>query len=500
MREYLMGVSCGAVADACERLHDVDRRRRAEIAELRERLGIDDRLADAARADGLRAEFLREWRSRAAAFEGERASILASLSSAIEPRCRRRRARVIRPSSKKRRGRRRHRKRRCVVSGAIRSAGTSMGGILVEMRARRAVAGAWIAAFTVLPAAEAAGAPERPIEGATRFWSEWASARRLRFFSTRDERVLLLLPENRSKPERALDLVERALARFDEMLPAPAPSGGASGSDGIAADPDSTGAEWNWGDPSHPLDSDAIVVGLFRDPEEYCAALDEIGKSFPYLLPWIESGRDDPGCILERPLFGACIASVPGMEEWNPDNELVHRAAQLAMLRRFGQQPVWVGLGVGWNVEFDVLENIYCFPWRNGFVSVSEHGGWEADLRKTFSKREKQPLSAGELADVRRGGFDSDQAAISWGAVRFLAQHHPAELPALLAELHALRDRLGRISDDGGRHWTMPADYVLPASEQQSALERIVAEDVLAQASDWFRLGRKWKKPGANAK
>ena len=248
---------------------------------------------------------------------------------------------------------------------------------------------------------------------------------------------------------------------------------------------------WTWGAPDNPLDQDPIVLGLFQNPADYASALTQVGAAFPYLASWIEHGKKDPGCILERPLFGACVDNAPGMQEWNPDNEIVHRAAQLAMRRRFGQQPVWVGLGVGWNVEFDVLKSIYCFPWRNSFVSVHEHSGWEANLRRLFTKREKQPLLIDDLVACRRGSFDFDQTAIAAGTVHFIALAHPEALPKLMMELHLLREKLGRVSTDGGKTWTLAPEFDVPPSEQKAAIERVVASEFFEQAATYFRTGKK---------
>src|SRR5262249_26784887 len=54
-------------------------------------------------------------------------------------------------------------------------------------------------------------------------WKEWAAKHNSTFTWWKDERVLVLLPQERSKPERALELMEKSLKRFDEMLPPPAP-------------------------------------------------------------------------------------------------------------------------------------------------------------------------------------------------------------------------------------------------------------------------------------
>jgi hypothetical protein len=346
------------------------------------------------------------------------------------------------------------------------------------------------------------GEPPRPRSAASlaaeSFWKEWAAAHRYNFATSKDERVVVMLPQERSRQERALDLMERALARFDEILPPPTPPTQASPSSAASEAP------WSWGAPNHRLDSDAIVFGLFRKPADYADALDLVSQTFTYLAPWAEKAKNDPGCLLLQPLFGGCVDNVPGMQEWNPENELVHRVAQLAMFRRFGHQPVWVGLGVGWNVEWDVLKTIYCFPWRNSFVSVHEHGAWEADLRRTFGKRKKEPLSMDELASCRRTQFDAGQAAEAWGTIRFLAENYPKQLPELLADLQATREKAGRKADPGGSQawssWSIPADFELSAEQQKALFDQHLAPDALEQASTYFREGKDWKKVYAKQK
>lgn len=338
------------------------------------------------------------------------------------------------------------------------------------------------------PAADAPRTPAvAPVRDTTAagFWTDWAASHKYQLKQLPGRDLLVLLPKERSKAERSFDLIERALARVDAILPATSDAAPAT------AKPD---AEL-WGSSDRPLDSGTMVVGLFRKPADFAAALTALGEAFPYMKAWTDSARSQPGCILERPLFGACVENVPGMEEWNPDNELVHRAAQLATIRRVGRQPVWVGLGMGWNVEFDVLKNIYCFPWRDSFVWATEHGGWENDLRRAYEKRKPKPVDMAELAAISRGGFEVDDAALAWGFVRFLAKHHGDRLPGLLREFNARRDVLGRVPTGDGKNWTMAAEFELPADEQARLLAEQVAPDALQQAADWFRQGANWKKP-----
>lgn len=326
-----------------------------------------------------------------------------------------------------------------------------------------------------------------PLASAADFWSDWAAAHKYKLVPTVDGRMVLLIPAERSRLERSLELVTKSLARVDAILPPPpgrAPPA-----------PPAPDKPLPWGSSDRVLDTDTMVLGLFRKPADFGDALDRIGAAFPYMQAWARSAKEQPGCILERPLFGACVDNVPGMQEWNPDNELVHRAAQLAVIRRFGRQPVWVGLGCGWNVEFDVLKSIYCFPWRDSFVWATEHGGWENDLRRMFKKRESEPLAIAELAAIRRGGFKVEDAARAWGTMRFLVQHYGTELPGALEQFQMRRDALARVPSADGKSWTMAADFELAAEEQGRILADTIAPDVFAQASDWFRQGANWKKP-----
>jgi hypothetical protein len=349
---------------------------------------------------------------------------------------------------------------------------------------------------------EAAVEPVQPPPDTTAagFWADFAESRKYQLKELPGRDLLVLLPKERSKPERAFDLIERALARVDALLPQPAPDAARTPANSLApsrspATPEAAAAAELWGDADRPLDTGTMVVGLFRKPSDFAAALEALGEAFPYMASWASSAKNLPGCILERPLFGACVDNVPGMQEWSPDHELVHRAAQLATIRRSGRQPVWVGLGMGWNVEFDLLKSIYCFPWRDSFVRATEHGGWDSDLRRAFEKRKQEPVQIAELAGIKRGGFEVGDAAVAWGFVRFLARHHGERLPALLREFNARRDVLGRVPTGDGRNWTMAADFELPAEEQERLIGELVATDALQQAADWFRLGANWKKP-----
>ena len=123
-------------------------------------------------------------------------------------------------------------------------------------------------------------------------WKEWATAHHYVFVSSKDERVLVMLPQERSRPERALELIEKSLKRFDEILPPlrpvkpgavkpepPASDGDDPLTDGmppLSSDPaddpaDKTAARtadkpaidrpWVWGAGDHPLAHAGAEVG-----------------------------------------------------------------------------------------------------------------------------------------------------------------------------------------------------------------------------------------------
>lgn len=347
-----------------------------------------------------------------------------------------------------------------------------------------------------------------PTGAAIDAWLGWCAQAGYRMALSDDQRVLLIFPAQRSGTRRSLDLVEMTLRHLDKVTPPPQRMTDAAGDSvppgfsaedifGTSPEPQQTEAPpvWRWSDPSNPIETDTAVMVLFGGQEDYESGLDHLARGFAYLGDWLPSGKKFPGCVLERPLFGGVVENAAGQEEWSADNELVHRVAQLHLLRRFGHQPVWVALGMGWSTEQELLKSIYCFPWRTGFVYVAEHGGWEAALHKMFQERKKdQPLRMFELASCRRGEFDQTCATLSWGMARFLTEFYPEQLSQVLEEFRVLRNTKGRTYQTNAA-WTIDPSYELPVELQEEVLKRVVAADVLEQASDWFRMGKKWKRP-----
>src|SRR6185369_1869419 len=173
--------------------------------------------------------------------------------------------------------------------------------------------------------AQAKGPSGAAAQAAQAAWKEWATQHQYTFTWSKDERVLVMLPQERSKPERALELMEKSLKRFDEMLPPPPPPPApppkpiadvdmpppSDGDNPPTDDPHAaseapaangtTAGTWVWGAGDHPLDSDTIVFGLFRKPDDFADALDKVAKAFPFLAQWAAKAKEDPGCLLLQP-------------------------------------------------------------------------------------------------------------------------------------------------------------------------------------------------------
>ena len=306
--------------------------------------------------------------------------------------------------------------------------------------------------------------PDAAIAGGVEVWQAWASRNGYRLELSDDADVLLVVPQKTRNTRRQTSTITRASAAWDSLF-------------GPGEAPERT-----------------VVVLQLRDGDDYRAALDELARVNPWLSGWARSAAGSlGGFALEEPLVACWVEDTPGREEWNPDNELANKLAQLWLLRDFGRQPHWLATGLAWAVEQDATGSIYCFPYRDEFVSVADHGGWSAPLRKEFKRRRKEPLRMDELAAWRRGSWDADAAAKAWGLVQVLAVDRPGVLAPILEELAAIRARDGIVTHSDGS-WEIVTDYEVPTDQQAQVFARHAGEDVLADVSNVFRTGVDKKK------
>jgi hypothetical protein len=342
-------------------------------------------------------------------------------------------------------------------------------------------------------------------------WAEWAKQHRYRLELDVAGRTLLVVPDGMSGG-RWMKMVDGAFALLDERLPAPqrasktpaSESGPPRARGGIPEDPEAPpagdkksleetleGAKTQWGAGTTPLDSGTIVMFLIRDDRDFEALLAKLVELAPYLGPWAKTATQFPGFALEEPLAGAVVLGAGGQEEWDPENEVLHRVAELSLLRRFGRVPYWVLQGWAWHAEIAVQHGVYCFPYRQGFVGIGEHGGWDKVLKQRWSGS-TETLRMGQVAALVRGRWDDAAAIHAWGTVAFLDRWHRAELPKLLDELREAWDR-GSRRDLGAGRWERVIGYEPPLDEQLAILARHAGDDVLAELQRSFAQGSSYK-------
>ena len=318
-------------------------------------------------------------------------------------------------------------------------------------------------------------------------WIPWAAEHGYRLELTDDQRVLLVLRANQKQCSEELALVAKVAALVDRIAPLPTPDEPAAEAAGEARSA-----------PDPAPDSVPAVLLKLRNADDAASAVDLLAARNDYLASWAPAAKRAPGFVLEQPLAGAWLEQGDGLEEWSPEAELVHRCAQLLLLRRFGQQPYWLTLGLAWHAEMEIRGGVWCFPYRDEFVFATEHTDWDKALAQVFGKRDAPELTMARVASLRRGGFDREAALIAWGAARWLAEHGPAErgngaLPKLLTELRAYRDEHGREWVDD-RTWVLRPGYEVPVEAQAELLARAAGADALAEIGRFFAKPRGYKR------
>ena len=275
-------------------------------------------------------------------------------------------------------------------------------------------------------------------------WSEWKEAqssdkdlteKTYKPSKSKDGRVLVFAPRGTSA-SKLLKSSKKTVAVFDELFPP------ASRED--AAPPVRT-----------------AVLFPIAGPKSFTSITAAAAKSVAGLQGWASAAPRGVGFLLEDPLAGGWLLEVPNSEVWNVENELVNRLARLLTIERYGRQPHWLSQGIAWRIEQDVCKDVYCFPYRNGFVSKKEHRSWSKRLPQVMTARGERPLAMADLHGWKRNTWDANSAALASGAVDMLAKHYETEFSRVLAAFAARRVRDGRATESDGS-WTVIGDYEIP--------------------------------------
>lgn len=349
-------------------------------------------------------------------------------------------------------------------------------------------------------------------------WAAWVVGARYRLDLDPTGRVLLITPIEAGGPSRELALVVRTLELFDGALPAPdrapiaaASTQGASADkseipedpipeDPIPEDPEpedpfpwqaasgeeGTSHTYVWGSELAAPDSQTIALLVLRDESDFDAVLDFLAERFEYLKAWKPKAGTLVGFTLALPLAGAHVLRAAGQEEWRPENELVNRLAQLLVLRRFGQQPHWLVQGWAWHVELSLLDSVYCFPDRTGFVYATEHSGWEDELCRRFAERKQKGLAIKDFASWKRGVYDDERGRIAWGVVRYAMQTDPGILQNVLEDQRLYYDQHSR-REKGDGNWERKRDYEVPISVQRRFFQQRAGKGFFSEVADHYR-------------
>jgi hypothetical protein len=300
----------------------------------------------------------------------------------------------------------------------------------------------------------------------------WADEHGYKLDLDRSGRALVLSTANGSKWVKH---AESVLALVDELE---GPKAGAT--------PPSSDAAAKWGASERRLDTGTFVLVVVKRPEDHGTLLARLAAITPYLASWAKSSTPAPGFALGEPLIGAVVLGLPENKEWNAENEFVHRAAELALQRKFGRQPYWLLQGFAWHAEMEVRRGIYCFPYRSGFVWAVEHTGWRARAAALWRGKSEAPLA--EVATLKRGTFDDAGALNAWGAATFLAEKHAAGFAQALDELNRLWES-GSRKDLGGGSWERIPDYEVPVAEQERVLRAKTRDDLPKALASWLSPG-----------
>jgi hypothetical protein len=236
------------------------------------------------------------------------------------------------------------------------------------------------------------------------------------------------------------------------------------------------------------------VLFPLSGPKAFASVAGFLGRKYPRLAAWAGAAPNGVGFLLEDPLCAGWLLDVPKNEVWSPDNEQANRLARLLLAERYGRQPYWLAQGLAWELELEVCHDVYCFPFRTGFVAKKEHRRWPARLAALMAARGDRPLTLAELAAWPRNTWNQDLAVLSFGAAGLLARHYPDELPPVLAAFAAVRRQDGRTTHPDGS-WELIPDYEIPAPKQLEILNHELGVDFEAELTSFAKHPKGYHRP-----
>jgi len=189
------------------------------------------------------------------------------------------------------------------------------------------------------------------VSAAIASWASWAHEHSYVAHVEDKGRVVLFLADDASGVARELALVTKTCDAVEQLVRFEA--GEPLIEDGVEVPRD---APW--------VLTQAVMLHT-RDEEEFGTLLEHAATLEPSLASWVPYGKGLTGFTLVKPLASGWAVKAQGRDEWDPENEVVHRLTSLLVLRRFGEVPYWLLSGVSWHVEIEQCKDVYCFPYRD---------------------------------------------------------------------------------------------------------------------------------------
>lgn len=319
-----------------------------------------------------------------------------------------------------------------------------------------------------------------PAREAIYAWWPWIEEHDFHPLLTADQSALLVLPKKSllSKREK---LAEKLTERLNELAPQPGQS------------PEEARPRWM---PAQELPLEAIEALPGRDA--LTAVLvelqgpklaDELGAYLEQLHPDLEGWGSSSlvgGVVSDMPPISVTVDG-DGQEEYEAENEVVHRMTRTLLARRFGLLPYSIQSGLAWALEYELCGNHYCFPFRDDFVFEVEHGSWAADVRSRFHRRKKEPVTAKELFGFQRRTFDLEEAQLAFALGHYLIEVRAEELPELLEVLRTEWERT--VIEVKGSNWTYRPELEINVDRLAELSIEVLGADLLEDATTHFRKG-----------
>ncbi len=316
----------------------------------------------------------------------------------------------------------------------------------------------------------------RAAQDAEMFWEEWAATQsrdgglEKKYSSTtvEDGRVAIWYPRG-ARTSKLKSRSGKTVSAFDKLFPPDEREAGAK--------PRRT-----------------AVLFPIAGPKSFASITGHLGRKVPRLAGWAEAAPRGVGFLLEDPLVAGWLMKVPTSEVWNPENELVNRLARLLIIERYGRLPHWLAQGLAWEFELRVCKDVYCFPFRTGFVSKKEHKSWPMRLPAAMTARGEKQVTVEGLSGWPRNTWNEELAVLSWGAAALLVGHYDEELPRVFAAYAAVRFAEGRTTAPDGS-WEWIPDYEIPPAKELEILNRELGVDFNAELTRFARKPKGYRRP-----